>query len=100
MRRILPPDLALVALLLLTADGAEARLVRSPATERGGHALQPGAAIPCATLSLGWFLLPDLEAIARLTAAARADLVLGRPLRRNPRWVGRQPWRPNLPRLR
>lgn len=100
MRRTLIPALPLAALLLLMAGRAEARLVQSPETERGGHTLQPGAAVPCATMSLGWFLLPDLEAIARVTAAARADLVLGRPFWRSPRLVGRRPLRPNLPRLR
>ena len=94
MRRLL----AFSMLLLLVAAAAEARVVQAPDTERGGQAV-PGKAIgPGAGMSyaggFGWFGVPDLDVISRLTAAARAELAAGRPVWRRPRAaVIRPAWR-------
>ena len=113
MRRLLP-----LLLLLLVAATAEARVVQAPETERGGQTLPrrsvgpdciDAAAFRCAAAfpgSFGWFAVPDLELVARLTAAARAELAAGRPRWRRPHPLGRPGWRfgtgprPVLPRLR
>lgn len=115
MRRLLP-----LLLLLLVAAAAEARVIQAPETERGGQTLPRradgpakwpdcfgpaafrGAAVFPGTF--GWFAVPDIELVARLTAAAQAELALGRPRWRRPHPLGRPPWRlgprPLLPRLR
>ena len=111
MRRLLP-----LLLLLLVAAAAEARVIHAPETERGGQTLPRRAdgsdcfnpaAFRAAVVfpgSFGWFAVPDIELVARLTAAGRADLALGRPRWRRPSPLGRPPWRPGphpvLPRLR
>ena len=116
MGRLLP----LLLLLLLVAATAEARVIQAPETERGGQTLprradgrangsdcfNPAAFRTAVVFpgSFGWFAVPDIELVARLTAAGRADLALGRPRWRRPSPLGRPPWRPGphpvLPRLR
>lgn len=101
MRRLL----AFTAILLLVAATAEARVVQAPETERGGQAVPgkatgPGCADPAALHcaisypgGFGWFGVPDLDAISRLTAIARTELATGRPTWRRTRSLGRPTWR-------